>query len=179
MMGRRARSWVLIVSLTLNLFLVGLIAGHRLSPPPPPESIPGTVFADLRRMSEALPPETRGEIRDHFEAHRPDMIRGLMAMRAARHDVRDVLQREPYDPEALRAAFDTLRDRTDAVQAIVHTALIEIAGQLDPDERLAIARPPERRGGPDRQGSFDRPGPSDRPGRPGMPLEPDPESPPQ
>ena len=178
-MGGRARSWVLIASLTLNLFLVGLIAGDRLSPPPPPESIPGTVFADLRRMSEALPPETRGEIRDRFEVHRPELIRGLMAMRAARHDVRDVLQREPYDPDALRAAFDTLRERTDAVQAIVHTALIEVAGQLDPDERLAIARPPGRRGGPDRQGSFDRPGPPDRPARPGIPLAPGAEPPPQ
>lgn len=178
-MGGRARSWVLIVSLTLNLFLVGLIAGHRLSPPPPPELIPGTVFADLRRMSEALPPETRSEIRDHFEAHRPDMIRGLMAMRAARHDVRDVLQREPYDPEALRAAFDTLRDRTNAVQAIVHTALIEVAGQLDPDERLAIARPPRQRGGPDRQGPRDGQGPSDPSERLGPPSGPDGEPPPQ
>ena len=171
MMGGRGRSWLLVVSLALNLFLVGLTVGHRLSAPPMPEALPGTVFADLRRMADVLPPETRGEIRQHFEAHRPEIIRGLMAMRAARNDVRDVLQQDPYDPEALRAAFDALRDRTADVQSVVHDTLVEVAGRLDPEDRLAIVRMPDRRGGPERQGPFDRQG------RPGPPFGPEPESP--
>ena len=172
MMGVRARSWLLVVSLALNLFLVGLMAGHRLSPPPIPEAVPGTVFADLRRMADVLPAETRGEVRQLFEAHRPEIIRGLMAMRAARDDIRDILLTDPYDPEALQTAFDALRDRTAEVQSVVHAALVEVAGRLGPEERLAIVREPHRRGGSDRRG------PMHTPGRPDSPFADDgPESP--
>ena len=173
MMGSRTRSWLLVLSLGLNLFLVGLMAGHRFSPPPVPEALPGTVFADLRRMADVLPAETVGEIRQQFESHRLEIIRGLMAMRAARDEVREVLRQDPYDPEALRAAFQGLRDRTADVQSVVHGVLVDVAGLLDPEERLAIVRTPERRGGPERRGL------QDSPGRSGLPFPRDLEPPAQ
>lgn len=169
MMSGRARSWLLIASLAVNLFLVGLMAGHRFSPPPIPDSVPGTVFGDLRRMADVLPADTRREIRDLFESHRPEIFSGLRGIRSARDDIREILRTEPYDPEALNAAFAVLRQRTDQVQSIVHGALVDVAGRLGPDERLSIVRTPDRHGGRGRGG------PSDR-GEPPF-GEPEPESP--
>jgi len=113
MIDLRGNRWLLI-SLALNLFLLGYVASQLLQPrnmPPPP---PPSPIAMLERMSENLSPEGQAVLRDLITERGPKLEELRDAMEVARMRARQVFTREPFDAAAFQA---TSKDGFTAAQA--------------------------------------------------------------
>ena len=136
---RRWTGIALAVSLLLNLFLIGVLVGGRLAWGPvggfDPASGPGFV----PQMMRSLPPEARAVALDVFGDRRA-MVRDRLAdMRRTHRATYEALTAEPFDPAALTAALADLRSQVDGLQLSVHQALVDVASQLDAEDRRAMA----------------------------------------
>jgi uncharacterized membrane protein len=136
--------WVkiaLAVSLALNLFIGGAVAGaafqrHRVmdmrNGPAPGNP--------LMRAGDGLPPDER-------EAYRMRMRQSAMANqallaadRAARDRAVIAFSAPNFDPQAATTALAASRDAEVAARTQLETTVVDFAKTLDPDDRRALAQ---------------------------------------
>jgi uncharacterized membrane protein len=147
----KRRPWILIAligSLTLNLFLGGLMIGRWVSGPPfhrmhaaagaerGPAGEPGRI---LRRMAGSLPQEHRPAFEAVIAKHQPRVVELATQARDAREQARDVLRKEPFDRAALDRAFEAIRTRNAALQTEIQATIGEAAASLPPEARQRLA----------------------------------------
>jgi uncharacterized membrane protein len=143
-----------IVSLCLNLFLVGMMAGHWLYGPRYGQMGPGGTIGGPGRGLEAmvmgLPAELRPLIKDKFAAAKPQFDAARSQMRAARGKVAQAAEADPFDPTAFDAAFGELQTAMDGMQKIAHDTIRDILPQIPAKERQHLVEQWSRRwgGGP-------------------------------
>ncbi|WP_157089248.1 periplasmic heavy metal sensor, partial [Oceanibaculum pacificum] len=97
------RRWALPASLIVNLLLLGIIVGGMVS------SHKGPPDKDGRRigfspLEQAVPEAARAKIAPLLKQERPAIREDFRALREARAEVREALQRTPYDAAAAAAA---------------------------------------------------------------------------
>ncbi|MEM1401171.1 MAG: periplasmic heavy metal sensor [Pseudomonadota bacterium] len=158
------RRWLfglLAVSIAINLFFAGLVAGRLVGgrdglPPGPPPLVqgPGRVF-------EGLGIDYRGRALRHLEGKSGELRAHTKDLMAARRAVAEALVAEPFDREALDEAFAMLRAVSETTQAALHGVIADAAGDLPAEERGVLLRGfGGHRGGPDgrqkRNGGNDR-----------------------
>lgn len=138
-------AWVLltllVLSLSVNLFAGGLLAGRFVAEPRMAGMHHGGPFAG------GLPKKARGPVREAFLAHRDELGQQMAAIREARRRVILLLREPELDESALDAAFVELRERSAAAQALIQTIMREAALRLPPEARAAWR--PRLLGGPD------------------------------
>ena len=135
--------WLLggaIVSLCLNLFLVGLSAGHWFYGPPfGPRGMgpdgPGGPGHGIEAMIGGLPPEVRPIFKEKFQAAKPQFDSARDQIRAARDKVAQAAEADPFDPAAFDQAFHDLQTAMDGMGAIAHQTIREILPQIPAKER--------------------------------------------
>ncbi|HPE47415.1 MAG TPA: periplasmic heavy metal sensor [Hyphomonas sp.] len=142
----------LVLSLMANMMLVGLVAGMVLRAPRGPEPQfdrrePEWVASNGERAKIGL--IMRGAY-DSSKEQRSERA-------AARKALGDALATDPYDADAVRAAFARLRAADESVHSAMHEQMIEQFATLPVDERMRIGEMLER--GP---GTFGPGGPSRR-----------------
>lgn len=143
----RRRRWptvLLAVSLTLNLLVLGLVAGAffrderdaRAFPPPDRSVMRTTGFGPF---FDAMPRDARNRLgealrdRDgHFEPDRAALVGELRAMIAT-------LRADPFDPDALAALLTAQHDRVNARIVAGRSILLEQVAAMSPDERRDFA----------------------------------------
>lgn len=134
---------LLIVSLAANLLLGGIFAGGFIEAwrrgPEPADGRPPPFRLHMGRMLEHLPEDVRDRAQALMERHRGEMHGSVRAMRRARREMRAALVAEPFDPARLEAALAELRTRGGAAQASMHGAMLELASDLTPEARRALA----------------------------------------
>jgi uncharacterized membrane protein len=139
--GRRRR-WLglaLVLSLAVNLFLVGILAGGWLARGPAAGFDPAAGPASIPHMIRALPPTARDAALERF-AERRRALRGQMtALRRARQSVYEALTAEAFDRAALEAALGDLREQVAALQAGLHEAIVAVAERLEAEDRREMA----------------------------------------
>ncbi|PCI80229.1 MAG: hypothetical protein COB20_03320 [SAR86 cluster bacterium] len=135
----------LLLSISINLFFVGGIAfriasfqGERFGRPLPPNV--GWIVRDLEesRRSE-LEPQLRESFSEIFPIRRE--------MMNAQRQVNNLMSAQPFDANALNAAFAELREANIRYQALSHDQTSEILVLLSEEERQA-ALEFVKRGGP-------------------------------
>jgi uncharacterized membrane protein len=140
-----------VISLCINLFLAGLMAGgmwhERMSPwrPGPmgfedgPNAMrPGDRPGEAARpggMMVWVPPEIREQMKDILAPHEAEIEQMRKAMRAARLDVAKQLAADPLNPDGLKQALDNLQQRSAAMQQLMHNMMLEAAPKLSPELR--------------------------------------------
>lgn len=136
--GRRGA--VLAASLTLNMLLAGVIAGHALRGAamedrrgPRPEG-PVTV----ERLMRGADREERGEARALLKARGPRVEAARGAVREASGGVVAAARSDPFDAAAVSAALERLRAAETALAAQRHGAFVDLLA-LMPAERRADA----------------------------------------
>jgi uncharacterized membrane protein len=143
---------VLLLSIAINLFFVGGIAyrvanfrDERSVRPLPPNI--GWVVRDLEetRRSELEP-----QLRTSFEEIGP--IR--REMMSAQRQVNELMAAQPFDAEALTAAFAELREINIRYQALSHEQTSEILALLTEEERQSALEFVQRRGPRDGRDGF-------------------------
>src|SRR5690606_15224250 len=122
------RKWMmggLIVSLCINLFLLGgIFGGHFHAPWGKPGKMPGILMA-------TVPPDLKPVIREKFKESGPagkaehDALK--QEMEAKRFRVADALAAEPFDPARLTAELGELGQTATNMLGRAHRRISEIA----------------------------------------------------
>ena len=133
-MSERSVSYpVLLLSLAINLLLIGSLAGDWVSgaqrPPPP-----------MQWATTDLDETTRARVRQILEEQRP-------AAQTLRHDLRAidqqlmaVIRASTLDPEALNKTLSDLRRTNGEYQALLHASLESVLPTLTPPQRVDVVR---------------------------------------
>lgn len=133
---------LLFVSLGLNVLLIGAaggawLSGARVEREPSNaavvERLPGP-----RAFLRALPPETRAVMRDELADSWRESRETRQAAVQARRDAFAAVAEEPYDAARVRAAFERLRAADQAAIAVFHDKVIEVLGEVTPEQRREV-----------------------------------------
>ncbi|MBB4264699.1 periplasmic heavy metal sensor [Roseospira visakhapatnamensis] len=128
----------LILSLGVNLFLGGFVLRGVLDPPrgPPPPSIDRVID----RMTGYLPEADAAILRAVFEARRAEVEAQERSGRALHKAVAQALRQDPFDPEALAAAFARMDAHMMALHGSMQAIIVEATTHMSPEGRRGLAR---------------------------------------
>jgi uncharacterized membrane protein len=159
---QRILAIVLLSSLALNLFFGGIVVGKYLGhvsdskffqPPPMPRG--------PRWILESFSEASQEKVRPLIQAHRQQMEPQIRSMREARRAVHQQLTTADFNVEVLSEALAKLEQEKQKGGKMMHQLLINIASQLNEEDRQRLSeatsrwpRPPWAR---DRGPDFDRP----------------------
>jgi uncharacterized membrane protein len=137
----------LAISVALNLFVVGIVAGamlHREN-----WDARGAMTRELGfgPFSGALGKPERDALRQYLQERAPQ-LRAANAQRGREiAAVQAALRAEPFDPEALRAALAAMEQRQTGQLKLGYEAIFDVFAKMPPDQRRALADRLEDRGG--------------------------------
>jgi uncharacterized membrane protein len=184
-MSQRSLTIALIVSLVVNVFVIGAVVGafgmrHKVeteSMRPPRSGNP------IMRVTEQLPEDLRARYMARMRAEGQNNRAKMAEARAARGEAMQAMSAETYDPAAAAAALARAREAEMVTRTSIEGAIVDFSRNLTQEQRRLIAqslrggpggRGPrdgrrgdgprgERGGGPERDGGgppFDRPAPN-------------------
>lgn len=129
---------VLIVSLVLNVFLLGTIAGGTYRWMVKQKADVVAQQRGLRFAAAELPEARRDQLREALRQTRRDSLPLIINARSGRLDVVQALAAPQFDRAALDAALARTREADTAVRARVEATVADFANTLTPDERLKL-----------------------------------------
>lgn len=137
--------WLLLGSLALNLFFVGVAVAMAIRAPAPSYWDPN-VFVRVERLAATLPPADADILRGQINENHAAIDDAQTKYHSARQHIHDVLRQEPFDIEAMRAATAQTREARLAFDQTVQGVFANIAAKISPAGRQALANwPPGRR----------------------------------
>jgi uncharacterized membrane protein len=135
---RRVPRWIwvlLVVSLSINLLIAGIVAGNMLAMRSGYWSS-SVIVQRTQRFMRTLPAERREEVRNILNANKSRMVPYGQEVRAMRMQIRSLLDKENYNEEALSAALDTLADKEAVARHAAKSTMLAILAKLHPNERM-------------------------------------------
>jgi uncharacterized membrane protein len=147
-MTRGSSRWLLLGSLALNLFFVGIAIAIaiRPTPAPAPNSWDPDVFVRMERIATTLPQEDAAILRAQIDVDRSAVAAAQSAWQGDRDSIREVLRQDPFDPSGLRAAMTRTRADRQSYDEIVQNLFAQAASKMSREGRLALANwPPNRK----------------------------------
>ncbi len=131
---------LLIVSLALNLLVIGALAGAFVMGPRRGHWHFGGRGEDFGLLGFArnLPADRRSAIRKSVQRDRAALKPLWLEMRKARENAAAVLVAEPYDKDKVKAAFDAIGAAEGRLKDAGVAIFLNTAEQLTPDERRAL-----------------------------------------
>lgn len=143
---------LLVISILANLFLAGVLAGGALRPHGPPF---GHRPPPLAKEMEELPAPAREKLRTALEEIQGAYRDLKKDIRASRQETLRILEAEPFDEAAYRAAMQRLTDLRQQKSAQMAEMVLNVARELPADQRKLLAQalrkpppPPPGPGGP-------------------------------
>lgn len=135
----RALRIALAVSVAVNLAVLGAVAGSFWHKGGMDER--GAMTRDLGfgPFGEALAPEDRRALREWLKDRAPELREANTQRRADVAAVQSALRAQPFSPEALRSALNSMRGRMEGQLALGHEALTAVILAMPDAERLALA----------------------------------------
>lgn len=158
-MSRRTLLIVLVVSLAVNLFLVGavaggLVVGQKFRGDRPPMGRGGAPAQPLWRAGEALPPPQAKAYREALRGAGPELRAAMREARAERAQTWKALAAEPFDAAAAKQRLAQIRQREADARGQIEDRIVDYAADLSPADRALLARGlterPRREGPPPR-----------------------------
>ncbi len=142
---RDSSRWLLLGSLALNLFFVGVAVAMAIRAPAPSYWDPN-VFVRVERLAATLPPADADILRGQINENHAAIDDAQTKYHSARQHIHDVLRQEPFDVEAMRAATAQTRAARLAFDQAVQGVFSNIAAKISPAGRQALANwPPGRK----------------------------------
>ncbi|KIQ10699.1 periplasmic heavy metal sensor [Pseudomonas simiae] len=146
MSAQSLKPW-LLVSVLLNVFLIGGLAGglyHWIASTQPAEVVVNQ--HGLRQAMVKLSPERRRELRQLLRHNTADSQPLIMAGRAARLRVIKQMEAPTLDRGALTTELAQAREADMALRALVDSTLAQFASTLAQDERQKLVEALYQRG---------------------------------
>jgi len=142
---RGSSRWLLLGSLALNLFFVGVAIAVAVRAPAPP-TWDRNVFVRVERIADTLPPADADLLRGQINANRQLIEDSQTQYRSAQDQIRETLRHEPFDVEVMRAAMAKTRAARQSFDQVIQGVFAFSASQMSPAGRSALADwPPGRK----------------------------------
>lgn len=140
-MSRRTLLIVLFVSLAVNLFLVGAVAGGLVVGQKfrAERSQPMRMVQPVWRAGEVLPPEQARAYHEALRGHGLDVRQAMRQARTERLEAWRGLGDEPFEPARVKARLAQVRNEEAGARGRVEDAIVDFAAGLSPAERRALA----------------------------------------
>lgn len=139
----RTPRWIkvaLLVSLSLNLVVVGAIVGARgFGPVPGASERMGGPMGGGGALARALSSEDRKALRETLGQDRDQRRENRRAMRAMRAEIVAQLRATPFDPAALAQALEAQSQLGQSLAARGQGALLQRISEMSDAERAAYA----------------------------------------
>lgn len=129
----------LMVSVAINLLVAGIFIGRGGIRPPPGPSPAAWMAADLDQ-------ETRQKLRQRMAGQASDVRPIRQELRRAMGDLRAAVRAEDYDPQAMADALARMREARGRYENFLHNNLVELSGELNREQRMALLRTALQRG---------------------------------
>jgi len=143
--------WLLLGSLAMNLFFVGVAVAMAIRAPAPSYWDPN-VFVRVERLAATLPPTDADVLRGQINASHVAIDDAQTKYHSARQRIHDLLRQEPFDVEAMRAGMAQTRAARQAFDQTVQGVFADIAVKISPAGRQALANwPPGRKPASDKR----------------------------
>ena len=131
-MSHRALLGLLVVSVAINLLMMGLIGGHlvrgdRQHPAP------------LAWAFKDVPPEVRQKVRPLLREHMREVITARRDVGQAERRLRRLLKSETLARDELQAGLVEMRASSGRYHEVIHEAGLDVLMSLTPDERIKAA----------------------------------------
>ena len=150
-MTRGSSRWLLLGSLALNLFFVGVAVAMAIRAPAPP-AWDRNVFVRVERMAATLPPADADLLRGQIKANRGAIEDAQTKYRAAQDAIRETLRQDPFDAETMRAAMAKTRAARQTFDQAIQGVFAGAAAQMSSAGRHALADwPPGRKSASNQQ----------------------------
>ncbi len=142
---RGSSRWLLLGSLALNLFFVGVAAAFLIRSPAPP-AWDRDVLVRAERVAASLPPSDADLLRGQIKTNRAAIEDTQAKYRGAQDVIREALRQDPFDTETMRAAMTKTRAARQTFDHTVQGVFASAASQMSSAGRHALADwPPDRK----------------------------------
>jgi uncharacterized membrane protein len=137
--GRPAWTWLaLSLSTVLNLFLLGVIAGHFLGRSGPPELAMTPMTRAVERAEAVLGPADAAAFRAALDRGGPRYAQSAEQVTAARRALAQQIAAEPFDPRATSQALAAWRTSWDRFVGDLSGPLIDALSSISPQGRRRL-----------------------------------------
>lgn len=144
-MTRGSTRTLLLGSLALNLFFIGIAVALAVRAPSPP-AWDRDVFVRVERLAATLPAADADLLRGQIQSNRETIEDAQSKYRAAQDVIRQTLRREPFDAAAMRAAMTQTRAARQSFDQVIQGVFAVTAAQMSSSGRNALADwPPGRK----------------------------------
>jgi len=148
---RGSSRWLLLGSLALNLFFVGVAVAMTIRAPAAP-AWDRNVFVRVKHIADTLPPADADLLRGQINANRQLIDDAQRQYHSAQDQIHATLRQEPFDIEAMRAAMAKTRAARQAFDQVIQGVFAFSASQMSRAGRSALADwPPGRKTASNRQ----------------------------
>jgi uncharacterized membrane protein len=142
---RGSSRWLLLGSLALNLFFVGIAVAMAVRAPSPP-TWDRNVFVRVDRIAATLPAPDADLLRGEINAHKAELETAQSQYFAAREQIHVVLRQDGFKVEDMRAAMVKTRAARQNFDQILQGIFANAAAKMSHAGRLALADwPPDRK----------------------------------
>ena len=149
--ARGGTRWLLLGSLALNLFFIGIAVAMAIRAPAPP-TWDRNVFVRVERLAATMPAADAEILRGEVGAKRPRLETAQAQYRAGQDEIRQQMRAEPFDPDRLRAAMARTRAARQNFDQFLQDMFADAATKMSPAGRRAVADwPPRRKSASNRQ----------------------------
>ena len=138
MVSKRWLIVLLLISISLNIGMVGFVAGRASAGDFRPPRLDATM--NLGHVLRQLPPERRELLSEPIADHLRSMRGQMRAVRERQQQLNVQLRAEPLDQEALGAALDNFQQAMCSSMAAGKPSLLALAQQMTPAERALLTR---------------------------------------
>ena len=144
--GSRAKALigVAVVSLCVNLFLVGSMAGHWW---PRGHGGPDGPRRGIEAMIAGVPEDLRPMVKEKFDAAKPKFQAQRDQIRVARDKLAAAAEADPFDPAAFDQAFGDFQQAMGGMGTIAHQTIREILPQIPAEQRKQLVEKWSKRWG--------------------------------
>lgn len=134
----RTLRWALIVSLALNVLIIGAVAGTLCFSRWDGPDGPGFKGSPLLSFARTLPRERADLVRQKLADAQPGMETGRKGVRDARTAVRALLPADTFDQAAFNAALESLVQAETNVARSKKALFGDVVKELTPEERKQL-----------------------------------------
>jgi len=147
-MTRGSSRWLLLGSLALNLFFIGIALAMTVRPTsaPTPTTWDPDVFVRMERIAQTLPAADAAVLRAQIDSSRSAVANAQSTWQGDRDSIRDTLRKEPFDAATLRSVMARTRADRQSYDQALQNLFAEAASKMSHEGRLALANwPPNRK----------------------------------
>ncbi|HEX3708472.1 MAG TPA: periplasmic heavy metal sensor [Pseudolabrys sp.] len=137
-MTRGSSRWLLLGSLALNLFFVGVAVAMAIRSPAA-TAWDRDVFVRVSRLSATLPKVDGDLVLDQMKAHRAAIADAQDRYFAARERIHETLRHDPFKVDDMRAAMAQTRAARQNYDTVIQGVFAGIAEKMSPAGRRALA----------------------------------------